>query len=124
MASKKKLYKWYRVQESGGPFDQKMTWDIKIDIQYGMSFEELRREMTQIEEDHGGDFDEFRIEPREEYDWGDEHPRKVYYVEGLREETDEEYEARIKEFERAEAAMLERRREQFEALQKEFGNKA
>ena len=128
MARKKKapekLHKWYRVRESGGKGKRRISWDVTIDsIRYGMSFSDLRTEMELIESEHKDDFESFRIEPQDEYDYGDEHPHTVFYVEGLRWETDEEYDDRIAAAARIEAEREALRRAQYEKLAKEFGDK-
>lgn len=119
-----KLHTWYRVQESGGKGRHRRTWDVTIpEIRHGMSFEDLRREMDQIEADHGSEFEKFRIEPQDEYEYGDNQSYQVFYVEGLRWETDEEYNARMGEAARIIAAREERERKQYEALAKKFAAK-
>jgi hypothetical protein len=86
-----------------------------------MSFSELRTELERIEREHNNEFESFRIAPNEEYDYGDDHPRQVFYVEGLRWETDEEYTTRMETSAKNEAAREQREREQLEYLLKKFG---
>ena len=60
-----------------------------------------------------------------ERDYGDCHDQEVPYLYKHREETDKEYEKRMKEREKKKAAELkakERRRKEYEKLKKEFGD--
>jgi len=119
-----KLHKWFRVVESAGKGRRRTTWNVTMDeLRYGMSFEDMRREMDRIEAEHGDEFEAFRFEPQDEYDYGNEHPRRVYYVEGLRWETDEEYDARLAQAAEVEARNATCRRQQYEQLRKEFEEK-
>ena len=65
------------------------------------------------------------IETEYERDYGDCDSHLVFYIYKHREETDKEYEKRMKEIERQKAGKLkdkERRRKEYEKLKKEFGD--
>ena len=65
------------------------------------------------------------IETKYERDYGDCHDHEVYYLYKHREETDKEYEKRMKLLEKEKAEKLkakERRRKEYEKLKKEFGD--
>jgi hypothetical protein len=60
-----------------------------------------------------------------ERDYGDCHDQEVPYLYKHREETDKEYEKRVKQLEKEKAEKLkakERRRKEYEKLKKEFGD--
>lgn len=128
MTQEKKMpprrHQWYKIQESSGQGHRKITWNITLDnLQCGINFSDLRSEMDRIEATYGQEFEAFRIEPENEYGYGDAHPHQVYYVEGLRWETDEEYQTRLTKAQDLEKARLEQRRKEYERLAKEFGDK-
>ena len=65
------------------------------------------------------------IETKYERDYGDCHDHEVPYLYKHREETDKEYEKRMKLLEKEKAEKLkakERRRKEYEKLKKEFGD--
>ncbi len=65
------------------------------------------------------------IETEYERDYGDCHDHEVFYLYKHREETDKEYEKRMKLLEKEKAEKLkakERRRKEYEKLKKEFGD--
>ena len=65
------------------------------------------------------------IETKYERDYGDCHYHEVSYLYKHREETDKEYEKRMKLLEKEKAEKLkakERRRKEYEKLKKEFGD--
>jgi hypothetical protein len=92
----------------------------KIDIACGISFDDLRKTMDDIT--FGCvEFDEFRIEPHQQYDYGSNDPRVEYHVEGFREETDAEFELRLKEITHRETANDEQDRLEFDRLKAKLG---
>jgi hypothetical protein len=65
------------------------------------------------------------IETKYERDYGDCHDHEVFYLYKHREETDKEYDERMKLLEKEKAEKLkakERRRKEYEKLKKEFGD--
>ncbi len=89
---------WYRVQEGAGEGRRYIEWDVTIDLQYGgMEFDRLREELNQIEQEHGDEFEKFRLEVEmEAYPYEDGKSPQCY-VRGWRKENDAEYQARLDE---------------------------
>lgn len=124
MARKAKLPErrsdWYRLQRSYTSFGREQTYDVTMDTRYGgMDFDDLRREMDEIQAEFGSTFERFKIETDTEYQYdGEIIVTRVY---GWRSETDAEYQARM-DANAAQAAAREKRdREEFERLAKKFG---
>lgn len=125
MARKKKELErrkgWYHVKESYGKGRHRGEFKITVDLQYGgMEFDRFREELDQIEKDHSDQFERFKIELEMEADPYEDREWARVYVYGWREETDEEYQARLDEAARLEALREARERQQYESLKKKF----
>jgi hypothetical protein len=127
MARKAKLPErrsdWYRLKRSYKSFGREQQYDVTMDTRYGgMGFEDLRREMDEIQAEFGAEFERFKIETDTEHQYdGEIIVTRVY---GFRAETDAEYQARLDADAAHVAARKQREREEFDRLVKKFGKTA
>lgn len=121
MARKKKdekLIGWYPVcwkDKKGNQHDEQLS-----DIRYDIEFSALRDEMDRIEAEYGTQFEKFKVERVTKYGYGDDQWDE-YRVRGWRQETDEEFAARVGEAAARVAQQEARELAEFERLKKKFG---
>jgi hypothetical protein len=111
------MKRWYRISV---PINKQKSFNQYIEIQYGITFEDLREQMDRIEEEHGDQFEQLRIEPETHFEQYSDAEYTTYYVEGYREETDEEFEAILQAARDRQAEQEARDRKQYETLAKKF----
>lgn len=113
---------WYPVGSFYKGFSGETFLTETVDLKYGgMSFEDLRAKLDQIEKDYSDQFEKFKVEIVTEYDYGGEVT--FAKVMGFRSETDKEYETRVSSERAREEAREQREREEFERLARKFGEK-
>lgn len=125
MARKKtehRLVDWHFVTFVAGKRQDGPALKESFDLKYGgMTFSEIRDEMQRIEQEYGDQFTEFKIEVDTDYDVvGDQIV--TTFVLGLREETDEEYKARLDQEMQVIQAREQRERQLLEQLKKKYGD--
>ena len=111
---------WYRVQYSYHSFGKDFVGDINIDVS-GYSFDELRAEMKRIESEYKDQGTRFKIEHETFYHPYDPVETSDHFVYVWREETDNEYQARLDEIKKREESRAEHERKEYERLSKKFG---
>ena len=87
----------------------------------GITFDDLRRQLKDIEKEHGDQYEKFKVQLDERYGFYDDIEIS-YNVYGYRKETDEEYNERVDEFEARQKALADNDRAQYERLKKRFGD--
>ena len=124
MSSKKKPAKltgWYPVQW----YDKKnCAYPVQMsELRHGIEFNDLRSEMDRIQAEYGDKFEKFNIERVTKYGYGNDEWDE-YHVQGWREETDDEFAARVGEVAAREAQIEARERAEFERLKKKFATES
>lgn len=122
MARKKfedKIVGWFRVEwkdKKGNSYPEQFDG-----IRDGMSFEDVRARLAEIEEKYGKEFEKFKIERETKHGYY-EDTWDEYHVWGWREETDAELKARLDTAAKMEAEKAAREKAEFERLKKKFEN--
>lgn len=121
MTAKKKnakLVGWYPVQwydNKNRAYSEQMS-----DIRHDVEFDDLKKRMDEIQAEYGDKFEKFKIERVTQYGYGNDEWDE-YHIRGWREETDEEFAARVGEVAAREAQQEARELAEFERLKKKFG---
>jgi hypothetical protein len=121
--TEKKLADWHDIVVAYKSNFGEGTYTEQLDLYGGCSFDDIRNQLDRIQESYGDHFDSFRIDTRRELLFGDSDPTTRYVAQGWREETDEEFAARIDLDKQRREAAEARERAEYERLAKKFDDK-
>lgn len=111
-----KRQSWHKVKECIKPG---RYYTETLDIKYGgMTFEQIRQQLDEIEKQYGDQFENFKVEMEKEWELGDEII--VANIKGFRSETDEEYAARLDKKKKLEEEQEKRDKKTYELLKQKY----